>query len=38
MSIKSIKKGAILVAKPTLSNDIFQRSVILITEHVEKTN
>ncbi len=35
MSIKNIKKGAILVAKPTLSNDIFQRSVILITEHVE---
>jgi len=35
MSIKSIKKGAILVAKPTLSNDIFQRSVILITEHLE---
>ena len=35
MSIKSIKKGTILVAKPTLSNDIFQRSVILITEHVE---
>ncbi len=35
MSIKSIKKGAILVAKPTLSNDIFQRSVILITENIE---
>ena len=35
MSIKNIKKGAILVAKPTLSNDIFQRSVILITEHLE---
>ncbi len=35
MSIKSIKKGVILVAKPTLSNDIFQRSVILITEHLE---
>ncbi|WP_282628309.1 YqgE/AlgH family protein [Empedobacter sedimenti] len=35
MSIKSIKKGTILVAKPTLTNDIFQRSVILITEHVE---
>ncbi|TGN24291.1 YqgE/AlgH family protein [Empedobacter tilapiae] len=35
MSIKSIKKGTILVAKPTLSNDIFQRSIILITEHLE---
>ncbi|MFV0170642.1 YqgE/AlgH family protein [Empedobacter falsenii] len=38
MSIKSIKKGSILVAKPTLNNDIFQRSVILITEHLESGN
>ena len=37
MSIKSIKKGAILVAKPTLSNDIFQRSVILIIESSESS-
>jgi putative transcriptional regulator len=35
MTIKSIKKGAILVAKPTLTNDIFQRSVVLITENIE---
>ncbi|GGE98484.1 putative transcriptional regulator [Chishuiella changwenlii] len=35
MSIKSIKKGTILVAKPTLTNDIFQRSVVLITEHID---
>lgn len=32
MSIKSIKKGAILVARPSLNIDIFNRSVILITE------
>lgn len=35
MSIKSIKKGTILLARPSLSTDIFSRSVILITEHYE---
>jgi Putative transcriptional regulator len=32
MSIKNIKKGAILVARPSLNNDIFTRSVLIITE------
>lgn len=35
MSSKSIKKGAILLARPSLSIDIFTRSVVLITEHYE---
>lgn len=35
MYFKSIKKGTILIAKPTLTNDIFQRSVVLITDHIE---
>lgn len=35
MSIKSIKKGAILLARPSLSTDIFSRSVVLIAEHYE---
>lgn len=33
MPIQNIKKGDLLLAKPTLSNDIFNRSVVLITEH-----
>jgi len=35
MPIKNIKKGAILVARPSLNIDIFSRSVVLITEHSE---
>lgn len=35
MDTKNIKKGDILIAKPTLSNDIFNRSVVFITEHSE---
>ena len=31
----SIKKGSILVSRPSLSMDIFNRSVILIVEHSE---
>ncbi|WP_068599111.1 YqgE/AlgH family protein [Vaginella massiliensis] len=30
-----IQKGDILIAKPTLANDIFTRSVVIITEHGE---
>ncbi len=35
MSIKSIKKGAILVSRPSLSQNIFNRSVVLITDYSE---
>ncbi len=35
MDYKSIKKGDILISKPSLSNDIFNRSVVIITEHSE---
>lgn len=35
MPSKNIKKGAILVARPSLNCDIFNRSVILIAEHHE---
>lgn len=30
-----IKKGSILIARPTLLTDVFHRSVVLITEHSE---
>ena len=33
MSVKSIKKGAILLARPSLSLDIFNRSIVIIAEH-----
>lgn len=36
MENKRINKGDILIAKPTLNNDIFNRSVVIITEHSEK--
>ena len=36
MSIKNIKNGAILVARPSLSLDIFNRSVILIVDHTDE--
>ncbi len=35
MENKRINKGDILIAKPTLNNDIFNRSVVIITEHSE---
>lgn len=36
MQIQTIKKGSILIARPSLLTDIFHRSVVLITEHNNK--
>ena len=37
MDLKKIQSGNILVSKPSLINDVFNRSVILLTEHEEET-
>lgn len=35
MHTKTIQKGSLLVARPSLMTDIFQRSVVLITDHAD---
>ncbi|MDX9704522.1 MAG: YqgE/AlgH family protein [Weeksellaceae bacterium] len=36
MQIKTLSKGKILIARPTLYDEIFNRSVILLTDHNEE--
>lgn len=36
MSVKSIKKGAIILARPSLSLDIFSRSMVIIADHSDQ--
>ncbi|MDO5510518.1 MAG: YqgE/AlgH family protein [Weeksellaceae bacterium] len=37
MHTKTIQKGSILVARPSLLTDVFQRSVVLITDHEDSS-